>query len=84
MTTAFVKRIVYVTAAPVSAIVIAVVLSSVVLLVSGSNPFEAYGDMIQHATKLETQVDILNRATPLYLSGVAAAIGQMSLVVCCD
>ena len=31
--------------------------------------------MIGHARKLETQVDIWNRATPLYLSGVAAAIG---------
>ncbi|KAG1648582.1 putative ABC transporter ATP-binding protein YufO [Nymphon striatum] len=39
------------------------------------NPFAAYGDMLSHASKLETQVDILNRATPLYLSAVAAAIG---------
>jgi simple sugar transport system permease protein len=69
------RRIVFAAAAPVSAIVIAVVLSSIVLLISGSNPIEAYADMIQHASKLETQVDILNRATPLYLSGVAAAIG---------
>lgn len=61
--------------APVGAMVIAMLLSSVVLLLSGSNPFEAYSDMINHASKLETQVDILNRATPLYLSGVAAAIG---------
>ena len=68
-----IRRIVFAAAAPVSAIVIAVVLSSIVLLISGSNPIEAYADMIQHASKLETQVDILNRATPLYLSGVAAA-----------
>jgi simple sugar transport system permease protein len=31
--------------------------------------------MLSHASKFETQVDILNRATPLYLSAVAAAIG---------
>ncbi len=62
-------------AAPVGAIVIAVVLSSVVLLVAGSNPVAAYADMVKHASSLETQVDIWNRATPLYLSGVAAAIG---------
>lgn len=31
--------------------------------------------MLSHASKLETQVDILNRATPFYLSAVAAAIG---------
>ena len=69
------RRILLAVAAPLSAVVIAVVLSSIVLLVSGSNPIEAYADMIGHASKLETQVDIFNRATPLYLSGVAAAIG---------
>ena len=68
-------RIMLASAAPVAAMVFAVVLSSIVLLISGSNPLAAYGDMIQHASKLETQVDIFNRATPFYLSGVAAAIG---------
>ena len=31
--------------------------------------------MVSHASKLETMVDILNRATPLFIAGVAAAIG---------
>ena len=75
MTASLYRRVLLVSAAPLSAVVIAVVLSSIVLLVSGSNPIEAYADMIGHASKLETQVDIFNRATPLYLSGVAAAIG---------
>jgi len=69
------RRLMLASAAPTAAVAIAVVLSSIVLLVSGSNPVEAYADMVQHASKLETQVDMLNRATPLYLSGVAAAIG---------
>ena len=69
------RRLALAMAAPVAALAFAVGLSSIVLLISGSNPLEAYGDMIDHASKLETQVDILNRATPLYLSGVAAAIG---------
>ena len=68
-------RLMLASAAPVAAVVIAVVLSSIVLLISGSNPLAAYADMLEHASKLETQVDIFNRATPLYLSGVAAAIG---------
>jgi simple sugar transport system permease protein len=68
-------RLMLASAAPVAAVVIAVVLSSIVLLISGSNPLAAYVDMVQHASKLETQIDILNRATPLYLSGIAAAIG---------
>lgn len=75
MTSNWLRRALFSMAAPVSALVIAVVLSSLVLLISGSNPLAAYADMIGHAGKLETQVDILNRATPLYLSGVAAAIG---------
>ena len=69
------RRILLAVAAPLAAVVIAVVLSSIVLLISGSNPLAAYADMLGHASKLETQVDIFNRATPLYLSGVAAAIG---------
>ena len=68
-------RLMLAAAAPAAAVVIAVVLSSIVLLISGSNPLAAYADMLEHAGKLETQVDIFNRATPLYLSGVAAAIG---------
>ncbi|MEO1062285.1 MAG: ABC transporter permease, partial [Actinomycetota bacterium] len=43
--------------------------------VSGSNPLDAYGDMLENASRLETIIDTLNEATPLYLSGVAAAIG---------
>ncbi|MBI4883535.1 MAG: ABC transporter permease [Actinobacteria bacterium] len=62
-------------AAPVMALVFAVAASSVVLLVAGSNPIQAYSDMLKHASKLETMIDILNRATPLFIAGIAAAIG---------
>lgn len=62
-------------AAPLTALVFATLLSGLVLLLAGSNPFTAFGDMLQHGSKLETIIDMLNRATPLYLSGIAAAIG---------
>lgn len=75
MSPATARRVLMAGAPPTAALTVAVVLSSIVLLLSGSNPLEAYGDMVVHASKLETQVDILNRATPLYLSGVAVAIG---------
>ncbi len=68
-------RIVYALAAPVMAIAFSLVLSSIVLIISGSNPIEAYGDMLENASRLETMIDTLNEATPLYISGVAAAIG---------
>ena len=62
-------------AAPVVAVVFALVLSSILLAAAGSNPFEVFSDMVEHGAKLETFIDMLNRATPLYISGIAAAIG---------
>lgn len=62
-------------AAPTAALVFAVIASSIFLVIAGSNPITAYADMIEYGSQLEIQVDILNRATPLYISGVAAAIG---------
>jgi ABC-type uncharacterized transport system permease subunit len=62
-------------AAPATAVVFALLLSGLVLLAAGSNPLTAFGDMLEHGLKATTFVDMLNRATPLYLSGIAAAIG---------
>jgi simple sugar transport system permease protein len=62
-------------AAPVTAVVFAIVISSLLLIGAGNNPVEVFSDMIKHGTKLETNIDMLNRATPLYISGIAAAIG---------
>jgi len=62
-------------AAPAGALALTLIISSLALWAFGSNPFDAYSDMGKHAAKLETQVDIWNRATPLYLSAVAASIG---------
>jgi ABC-type uncharacterized transport system permease subunit len=62
-------------AAPIVAVVFAIVLSAILLAAAGSNPIDVFSDMIEHGTKLETFVDMLNRATPLYISGIAAAIG---------
>jgi ABC-type uncharacterized transport system permease subunit len=70
-----IRRVLLAVGAPVSAVLFAVALSSVVLLLSGSNPLTAYADMIENASRLETFVDILNEATPLYISAIAAAIG---------
>ncbi|WP_420452791.1 ABC transporter permease [Ilumatobacter sp.] len=61
--------------APVASVVFALLLSSLALLVSGNDPIAAFGDMLENASRLETMVDIVNAATPLYLSGIAAAIG---------
>jgi len=70
-----VERIKFSLAAPVVAIVVSILVGSLVLIASGANPLAAYGEMIRFGFQLETIVNILNRATPLYLSAVAVAIG---------
>jgi len=62
-------------AAPGMALFFAVVISSVVLEISGSNPYDTYKTMLENGSRLETMIDTLNRATPLFIAGIAAAIG---------
>jgi simple sugar transport system permease protein len=62
-------------AAPIAAVAFALVFSSLVLLVSGSDPVAAFSAMLEYGSRLETTVDAINRATPLYIAGVAVAIG---------
>ena len=62
-------------AAPALAFLFALVVASVVLQISGSNSIETYRTMLENGSRLETMVDMLNRATPLYIAGIAAAIG---------
>jgi simple sugar transport system permease protein len=69
------KRLFYILAAPVAAVVLALVISSIVLLFAGANPLSAYSNMWEYGTRLETLIETLNRATPLFLSGIAVAIG---------
>ena len=70
-----IRRILMATAAPVVAVVFSVAISSVVLMISGTSPLEAWQEMLSYGTRLETLVATANRATPLYLAGIAVAIG---------
>lgn len=69
------RRLLLAVAAPVMAIVFAFIVSSIVLETSGSNALNTYEVMLRNGLKLETFIDTLNRATPLFIAGVAAAIG---------
>ncbi len=62
-------------APPLVAVVLAFVVSSIVLIISGANPFTAFGNLIEFGFRGNTLVETLNWSTPLYLSGVAVAIG---------
>jgi ABC-type uncharacterized transport system permease subunit len=57
--------------APVSALVFAVIVSSLVLWASGHNPLDAWHDMFFYAKDLRREVAIVNRAIPLYMSALA-------------
>ncbi|MEU3461446.1 ABC transporter permease [Streptomyces sp. NPDC006733] len=62
-------------AAPVLAIVAAFVLTALVLLATGKEPFHAFNVMFDKGLTSDSQVFILNKATPYYLAGIAVAIG---------
>ena len=69
------RRITLALAAPVCAFAFSITLSSLVLLAVGTNPIEAWLEMISYGSRLETLVETGNRATQLYLAGIAVAIG---------
>ncbi len=62
-------------APPIAAVAFSLVVSGIVLVISGANPFEAFANVAAYGTRLNTMVETINWATPLYLSGVAVAIG---------
>jgi simple sugar transport system permease protein len=69
------ERILLALAAPVLAVLLSVVICSVLLAVSGKNPFEAFRVMFTYGTASDGQVLTLNRATVYYLAAAAAAFG---------
>ncbi|POX40830.1 sugar ABC transporter permease [Streptomyces sp. Ru73] len=62
-------------AAPVLAIVAALVITSVIILATGKDPLHAYAVMADFGSKSDSQVWIINKAVPYYLSALAVAIG---------
>jgi simple sugar transport system permease protein len=62
-------------AAPLLALVAAIVVTTLVILATGKNPGDAFSDMVTYGTASDSQVYILNKATTYYLAGVAVAIG---------
>ena len=69
------ERIGLALAAPALAVVIALTVSSLVLLSTGDDPLEVYREMLSYGTQLNSIISILNRATPYYVAGLAVAIG---------
>jgi general nucleoside transport system permease protein len=61
--------------APVLALMFSLVISSLFLWLAGANPIEAYGHMISYGTRSDSLISMVNRAVPLYISGLAVAVG---------
>lgn len=62
-------------AAPVIAAGVALLISSITLLISGHSPSEAYSAMWEYLATADSVVAVINRAVPYYVAGVAVAIG---------
>jgi len=60
---------------PVSAIVLALGVSSLVLIIIGENPISAFRSMASYGTQPNSLASTVNRAVPLYVAGLAVAIG---------
>lgn len=69
------RRLLLAVAAPALAAVVALAVASIALLVSGSNPLTVYARMLSEGTTLRSLLITVNNAVPLYLSGLAVAVG---------
>ena len=69
------RSVLFALVAPVGAIAFSLLLTSVLLLVTGNDPIEAGRQMIDYASQPRTQVLIINSAVVYYLSAIAVAIG---------
>ncbi|HSL57280.1 MAG TPA: ABC transporter permease [Acidimicrobiales bacterium] len=70
-----IRRLGLVLAAPLLAVVISLVISSVFLLLADASPWEAYSEMWAYGTRSDSLISMVNRAVPLYISGLAVAVG---------
>jgi ABC-type uncharacterized transport system permease subunit len=61
--------------APVAALVIAAAISSIALLISDKEPLVAFQHMYEFGTRPDQKVEILNKASELYIAAVAVAFG---------
>ncbi len=62
-------------ASSIAAVLLALLISGVMLKLTGKNPINAYRKMIETGLERDKMLEALQRATPLMLSAVAVAIG---------
>ncbi|MBR7673129.1 ABC transporter permease [Streptomyces daliensis] len=68
-------KVILAVAAPLLAVVAALVITSAVIGVTGKDPLHAFAVMLDFGSKSDSQVWIINEAIPYYLAAVAVAVG---------
>ena len=69
------RRILLALAAPVGALIMAALITSVILILTGHNPLDAFGALVDAFGRPRTIVNTINVGATYYLSAVAVAIG---------
>jgi general nucleoside transport system permease protein len=69
------RKVLLAVAAPLLAALVALLVSSIALVASGSNPLTVYARMLSEGTTLRSLLITVNNAVPLYLSALAVALG---------
>ena len=69
------RRVLLGAAAPVGALVVALVITTIVLLITKHDPLQAYNAMIHAFDRGRIIVGTINQATTYYLAAVAVAVG---------
>jgi ABC-type uncharacterized transport system permease subunit len=69
------RRLLLGIAAPLAAIAFSVALCSVVLVAAGDSPATAFSAMWDYGRQVDSVVSMINRAVPLYVAGLAVALG---------
>jgi simple sugar transport system permease protein len=73
------RRVLPIILAPIGALLLAAAISSIALLISGKDPFEAFSAMFEYAfgpsSGPDVTTEILNKATSYYIAALAVAIG---------
>ncbi len=60
---------------PISALALAFVVSSIALVAIGASPLDAFASMFRYGVRSTSLASMVNRAVPLYVAGLAVAIG---------
>ena len=69
------RRILLTLAAPVGALIMAALITSVILIITGHSPFETFGALVDAFGRPRTIVNTINVGATYYLAAVAVAIG---------